>query len=216
MPESNSSKLINVTHFICHWILCCGRSTNKSNYAFKLRFEGKNGKRNILRHHTSKGQETLSKSNLCLCSHAVQIHSNNITSYCSASSSFSDSTKLNDEERHTQPLKTSLNSRVPQNPTSARHTKKAKWGGPTEKKSCTIVIISPTDYAARQRSKTTREHRAMQTKLLCPPKTPATVPKLTLATIYNPPHTIRQGIKVTETYLYFLKSTENKRNRTIC
>lgn len=147
----------------------------------------------------------------------IQIH----TSYCSAYSSFSDLTKLNNEERHTQPLKTGLNSRVPQNPTSAGHATKTKWGGGTKKKkkkgeSCTIVIISPTDYAACQWSKTTREHWAMQTRLLCPPKTPATVPKLTLATIYNPPHTIRQGIKVTETYLYFLWSTENKLNRTIC
>lgn len=43
-------------------------------------------------------------------------------------------TKLNNEERHTQPLKTALNSRVPQNPTSARQATRARWGGGTEKK----------------------------------------------------------------------------------
>lgn len=78
--------------------------------------------------------------------------------------------------------------------------------------SSTIVITSPTDYAAVcQWSETTREHWATQTGLLCPPQTPATVPKLTLATVYNPPHTIRPDIKVRETYLYFLWSKEEKK-----
>lgn len=36
------------------------------------------------------------------------------------SSGFGDMTRLNNEERHTQPLKTALNSRVPQNSASAR------------------------------------------------------------------------------------------------
>lgn len=54
----------------------------------------------------------------------------------------------------------------------------------------------------------------MQTGLLCPPQTPATVPKLTLATVYNPPHTIRPDIKVRETYLYFLWSKEKKKTST--
>lgn len=86
-----------------------------------------------------------------------------------------------------------------------------------EGESSTIVIISPTDYAAAcQWSKTTREHWAKQTGLLCPPQTPTTVPKLTLATVYNPPHTIRPDIKVRETYLYFLWSKEKKTNRNIC
>lgn len=83
----------------------------------------------------------------------------------------------------------------------------AERGGQAEKKEygrCTMVIIPPTDEAAaRQWSKTTTA-----TGLLCPPETPATFPQLTLASIYNQPHTIRGGIKGKETYRYFLYSTE--------
>lgn len=82
-----------------------------------------------------------------------------------------------------------------------------------KRRKSTIVIISPTDYAAAcQWSKTAREQWATQTELLCPPQTPAPVYKLTLDTVYNPAHAIRQDIKVRETYLYFLESTEQKSN----
>lgn len=136
-------------------------------------------------------------------------------SCCRQSSSFSDMTKLNNEERHTQPLKTALNSRVPQNPTSAGEaTRAGRGGGAGEKKRRKLYncsYFSQRLQTACQWSETTREHWATQTGLLCPPQTPAIVPKLTLATVYNPPHTIRQDIKVRETYLYFLWSKEKKK-----
>lgn len=104
-------------------------------------------------------------------------------------SSFGDMTKLYNKERHTEPLKTALNFRVPQNPTSAARA--AQRGGTEKGESSTIVIISPTNYAAAcQWSKTAREHWATQTELLCPPQTPASISKLTIATVYNLPHTI--------------------------
>lgn len=61
--------------------------------------------------------------------------------------------KLNNEERHTQPLKTALNSRVPKNPTSAGQATRAGQAGGSEEKeeekkgeSSTIVVISPAEY----------------------------------------------------------------------
>lgn len=127
-------------------------------------------------------------------------------------------TKLKNKERHTQPLKTALNSRVLQNPTSARQATRAGRAGGTQKKgesyncnyfsyklrSCLPVVenhqrtVGNTGQAAR-----------------CPSQTQASLSKLTLATLYNLPHRIKQDIKVRETYLYFLRSKE-KNNKTIC
>lgn len=43
----------------------------------------------------------------------------------------------------------------------------------------------------------------------------AYTPKLTLASVYNQPHTIRQGIKVVEAYLYFLlQRWKNNKEKT--
>lgn len=157
---------------------------------------------------------------LLLYMFTIQIHTSHSLLCMSACDQYSCSschvTKLNNEERHTRPLTTALNTKVPKNPTSAGQAMRAGWGEGTKKKrrrKSTIVIISPTDYAAAcQWSKTTREQWATQTELLCPPQTPAPVYKLTLATVYNPAHAIRQDIKVRETYLYFLESTEQKSN----
>ena len=165
-----------------------------------------------------------SKTNVCAseCSHAVTVL-RRLTICLPArhqhSSSFGDMTELNNEERHTQPLKTALNSRVPQNPTSAGQAARARRGEEGQKrsrKSSTIVIISPTDCAAAcQWSETTGEHWAMRTGLPCPPQTPATVPKLTLATVYNPPHTIRQDIKVRNISLFSLELRKKKQDHLL-
>lgn len=115
-------------------------------------------------------------------SHAVQFSKNTtvnvallpLPEFFQQNSSFGDLTKL--KKRHQRPLKTTLNSRVLQNPTSARQAMNAERGGQAEKKEdgrCTMVIIPPTDEAAaRQWSKTTAA-----TGLLCPPETPATFPQ---------------------------------------
>lgn len=116
-------------------------------------------------------------------------------------------TKLNNEERHTRPLTTALSSTVPKNPASAGRDEEEGQKKKKKGEISSIVITSSSDYAAAcQWSETTREQWGTQTELPCPPQTPTPVHKLTLATVYNPPHAIRQDIKVRETYLYFLES----------
>lgn len=112
-------------------------------------------------------------------------------------SSLGDLTKL--KKRHRQPLKTTFNSGVLQNPTSGKARRAGREEGPEMyngnyssygRSSCSPVVENhPSDRTAAS---------ALRHWLHLPQK------KLTLASVYNQPHTIRRGIKFGETYLYFL------------